>query len=103
MPTFRDRLQHAWDAFKGRDPTEFTSYPSYAYSSTFRPDRTQFSRANIRTLLPSIFNRLAVDAAQIPVKHVRLDEDNNYIEDMDSNLKCPRKTQSCLRTGMSIS
>lgn len=94
MPTFRDRLQHAWDAFKGRDPTEFTSYPSYAYSSTFRPDRTQFSRANIRTLLPSIFNRLAVDAAQIPVKHVRLDKDNNYIEDVDSNLNYALQVQA---------
>lgn len=87
--TFKDRFKSAWNAFKGRDPTvENTINPSYdyGYTSSIRPDRVSISRINLRTMLPSIFCRLAVDAAQIPVKHVRLDEDGNYVEDIDSKL-----------------
>lgn len=87
--SFAERFKHAWNAFKGRDPTketiDYQPYP-YGYITSDRPDRVQISRANLKTILPSIFNRLAVDAAQIPVKHVRLDEDNNYQEDIDSHL-----------------
>ena len=90
MPSFTDRLQHAWNAFKGRDPTSKDYrpevYQDYSFTSSRRPDRPIISRANAKTILPSIFCRLAVDASQIPVKHVRLDEDGNYQEDMNSNL-----------------
>lgn len=87
--SFSDRLQHAWNAFKGRDPTlENTNYPSYSYGyvSSERPDRTRISRVNLKTILPSIFCRLAVDASQIPIKHVQLDEDGNYQKDLNTNL-----------------
>lgn len=86
--TFKDRFKSAWNAFKGRDPTLDNTYPiqDYGYATSYRPDRVAISRVNVRTLLPSIFCRLAVDAAQIPVKHVKVDEDENYIEDVDSNL-----------------
>lgn len=86
--TFKDRFKSAWNAFKGRDPTSDDRYPiyDYGYTTSVRPDRVSVSRVNLRTILPSIFCRLAVDAAQIPIKHVRLDEDDNYVEDIDSNL-----------------
>lgn len=86
--TFKDRFKSAWNAFKGRDPTSNESYPiyDYGYTTSIRPDRVNVSRANVKTILPSIFNRLAVDAAQIPVKHVRLDEAGNFVEEIPSNL-----------------
>ena len=95
--SFTERFKHAWNAFKGRDPTketiDYQPYP-YGYITSDRPDRVQISRANLRTILPSIFNRLAVDAAQIPVKHVRLNEDDNYQEDIDSYLNWALRHQA---------
>lgn len=79
-----NRLQHAWNAFvNNRDPT--TQYRSeYAYS--YRPDRIRFSKANERSIINSIFNRIALDVAAISIRHCRLDENGRYLEDVDSGL-----------------
>lgn len=84
MPTLGDKLKHAWNAFNGRDPT-----PDYSYTgvgSFYRPDRVRFSRGNERTIITSIFNRIALDAASVEIKHVRLDENGRYLEEIDSGL-----------------
>lgn len=85
MPTLGDRLQHAWNAFRNnRDPT--VSYKDAEASSYRRPDRVRFSRGNERSIATSAYTRVSMDAAQIDIRHVRLDENNRYIEDMDSGL-----------------
>ena len=66
------RLKHAWNAFLGN---EFFKYshslgPSYSY----RPDRPIFSRGNERSIITSVYNRIALDAASIGIQHVRLDK-----------------------------
>lgn len=82
------RLQHAWNAFRNnRDPTEMKYNPmTYGYSSVNRPDRVRLTRGNERSIVTAIYNRIAVDTAAIQVRHVRLDENGRYQEDIMSGL-----------------
>ena len=78
------RLKHAWNAFLGN---EFFKYshslgPSYSY----RPDRPIFSRGNERSIITSVYNRIALDAASIGIQHVRLDDDGRFTEVINSSL-----------------
>ena len=80
----RDRILHAWNAFTNRDPTEgYTNDGSTYYQ---RPDRVRFSGGNERSIVTSIFNRIAMDAAAIEIKHVKLDSDDRYDKTVDSGL-----------------
>ena len=81
--SFADRLQHAWNAFLNRDPT---SGYNQGYGSSIRPDRPRFSRGNERSIVTSVYNRIALDAAAIDIKHVRLDENGRYQETINSDL-----------------
>lgn len=80
-----DRLQHAWNAFLYNDDN-FTNYRSIGASSSFKPDRTRFSRGNERSIVTSVYNRLALDASSIAIKHVKLDENGRYTEEINSGL-----------------
>lgn len=80
-----DRLQHAWNAFMGnKDPTY--GYPNPSSTYAYRPDRVRFTGGNERSIVTSIYNRIAIDAANIDIKHVVLDENDRYIETKDSGL-----------------
>ena len=84
MPnTFTERLRNAWNAFTSRDPTEM---PNYFYGSSYRPDRRTTFIANDGSIIDMIKNRIAVDVAQVDLRHVRKDEEGNYKEDMPSQL-----------------
>ena len=78
------RLRRGWNAFLNRAPTEFTK--DYGYASYLRPDRMRFSRGNEKSIVTAVFNRRAIDVAAIDVKHVRLDENKRYLEEIDSDL-----------------
>ena len=78
-----ERFKSAWNAFMGRDPT-VTKY-WYGGSGT-RPDRTRHRIQNERSIINSIYNRMAVDSSSIDIKHVRLNNDGNYDETMNSHL-----------------
>lgn len=80
-----DRLQHAWNAFMYED-RRYTHYSYYGGSNSYKPDRVRFSRGNERSIVTSVYNRLALDAAQIMIKHVRLDENGRYTEEINSGL-----------------
>lgn len=79
---FTDRLQHAWSALT-RAPTE--SPKDLGMSSYYRPDRIRLTRGNERSIITAIYNRIAMDVAAVSIKHVRLDENNRYLDDIDSN------------------
>ena len=79
-----DRLQHAWNAFMNKDPTQGQRNMSVAQS--YRPDRVRFTGGNERSIVTSIYNRIAMDAANIDIKHVDLDENDRYINTRDSGL-----------------
>lgn len=83
--SFMDRLQHGWNAFIGnRDPT--FQYRNAGASYSFRPDRPRFSRGNERSIITSVYNRIALDAAAISIQHCRLDENGRYSETINSGL-----------------
>lgn len=78
------RLKHAWNAFMNRDPTMQYDF-GQAYSN--RPDRARlYKSGGEKTIVNAIINRIAVDTAGITIQHVRLDENNRYIETIDSGL-----------------
>ena len=82
--TLGSRFKHAWNAFLNRDPTDEFQYTGNGYS--YRPDRTRFTRGNERSILTSVFNRIALDVASIEIKHCRLDEDDRYVSNINSGL-----------------
>ena len=78
-----NRLKHAFNAFMNRDPTYYRNIGS-GYS--IRPDRPRLSRGNERSIVTSIFNRIAIDVSNIDIKHCRLDNNGRFIEEIDSGL-----------------
>ena len=82
MPSLSDRLKHAWNAFTSRDPTR----AEYSAGSSIRPDRHRLIRGNERSIINSIYNRIAMDVSAVEIRHVKLDDNNRYLKDMSSNL-----------------
>ena len=91
----RDRLQHAWNAFVYNDNT-YTNPQNLGGFSTFKPDRVHFSRGVEKSIVTSVYNRLALDVASIAIKHVRLDENGRFMEEVNSGL------QNCLNVEANI-
>lgn len=85
MPSIIERLQHAWNAFNNKDPTNRAAY-YYGSGTTYRPDRIRYTRGNDRSMVAPILNRIATDAANIEIRHVKLDENGRYQEEIDSGL-----------------
>jgi hypothetical protein len=81
---FTSRLKHAWNAFTNRDPTNY--YPDIGYSYSYRPDRFRLTRGNERSIVTSIFNRIALDVAAINIQHVQLDDDERFLSVIKSGL-----------------
>lgn len=79
------RLKSAWNAFRNREPTN-THIDTYSYGTYYRPDRVVLTRGNERSIVASVFNRIALDVAAIDIKHCRLDENGRYLEDINSYL-----------------
>lgn len=83
MPSPLDRFKSAYNAFMGRSPT--TRAYHFGGSST-RPDRTRRRIQNERSVINMIFNRIAVDVATIDIKHVKVDDNGDYVETIKSHL-----------------
>ena len=88
--TIGSRLKKAWNAFRDQDETYYNvyndRYTSYYNGSSYRPDRTRLSTRNERSIVTSIFNRIALDVASIDIYHCRLDDNDRYKENIDSTL-----------------
>lgn len=82
--TIREWLQNTIDIFKNRDPP-MQSYVVTGGSSS-RPDRFHFSRGNAKSILTPYYNKIAMDCASIRLEHVRVDDEGNYLETIDSHL-----------------
>lgn len=83
--TFSDRLKHAWNAFTSRDPTP-PIQPAVYGGFSYRPDKLYYRRGGERSVVASIITRIAIDAAAIDLKHVKMDEEGRYLQDMKSGL-----------------
>lgn len=82
--TFGSRLKHAFNAFMNRDPTYGKESMGPGYS--MRPDRPRLTRGNERSIVTSIYNRIAIDVAAININHCRVDENQRLVENIDSTL-----------------
>ena len=83
--TIGSRFKRAFNAFmNSRDPTlEYrNSGPGYSY----RPDRPRLTRGNERSIVTSIFNRIALDVASLTINHCKVDENGRFLETIDSSL-----------------
>ena len=78
------RVKNAWNAFTNK--TEFTNTVTGS-SFSYRPDRKRLSHGAERSIVNTIYNRIAMDAAQLDIRHVRVDEKKQYKEDMDTRLE----------------
>lgn len=85
MDNVWDRLKHAWSIFKNKDPT-YDGFSEMGVSYGTRPDRVRFSKGAERSIVTSLYNRIAMDAAAIDVKHIRLDENDRFTEVINSGL-----------------
>lgn len=83
MANFIDRLQHAWNAFRGRDRPEVRPLGDSSY---YRPDRVHMRLGNERTIISAIYNRIAVDVSSHKIEHIRTDPNGRYIEDVPDSL-----------------
>ena len=80
-----DQLKHSWTLFSDLGNTSPFNYPS-GTSYNVNPTRARFSSGNEKTIITSVYSRIATDAASMDIKHVRLDKDGRYSEDMISGL-----------------
>lgn len=86
MGTIGSRLKHAWNAFTDQDEQDrFRSFDLGASYGT-RPDRVRFTMSNERSIISSIYTRLSIDVAAVDLRHVRLDKNDRYQEDITSGL-----------------
>ena len=102
MPeTFGSRLKHAWNAFTNKDPTE--NYSSAGLTVSYggsRPDRFRFTRGNERSIVTSVYNRIAMDVASLRINHVRLDENDRFTSIIDSGInECLNLSANLDQTG----
>lgn len=79
------RLKHAWNVFMNWDPTGM-SYQVFGGGFSSRPDRVRLSRGNERSVVTSVYNRIAMDVAAIGVRHVRQDQNGRFLYEMESSL-----------------
>lgn len=86
--TLTSRFKKAWNAFtNNRDPTMANiQYQNVGVGYVHRPDRVRFTRGNERSIVTSVYNRIALDVAAIGIKHCRVDGNGRYIEDVKSGL-----------------
>lgn len=81
-----DRLSSAWNAFRGNETNNTFYNANFGYSSSYRPDRVALSRGNERSIVTSVYNRISVDCTAINIRHIRLDENNRFIDEINSGL-----------------
>lgn len=89
-----ERVQRGWNAFRNRDPTP--SYRDMGVSYSYRPDRIRLTRGNERSIVTSIYNRIALDVSAVNIKHCKLDENDRFISVVNSGLN------SCLNLEANI-
>lgn len=81
--SFGSRLKHAWNAFTG---TDYTTYQNVGPGYSSRPDRIRLTRGNERSIITSVYNRIALDVAALNVQHIRLDENGRFLSVIQDGL-----------------
>lgn len=96
------RFKRAWNTFMNRDQI-YKNQNDLGASYTYRPDRPRLTRGNEKSIVNSIYNRIAIDVSNCTIKHVRLDENDRYVSDMDSSLNdCLNYSANIDQTGRGL-
>lgn len=82
--TLASRIRNAWNIFKNKDPTYELKDLGESYS--YRMDRPVFHRGNEKTIVTSIYNKIAIDVSEVDIRHCRVDDENNFKEEISSGL-----------------
>lgn len=82
---FFARLKHGWNAFRSRDPTQANTM-NLGVGYGHRPDVIRMRITNERSILASVINRIAIDVASIDIKHVKVDQNGRFIDEINSDL-----------------
>lgn len=95
------RLKHAWDVFRNNDSTYINQ--NFGVSYSYRPDRTRLTRGSERSIINSVYNRIALDVAAIDIRHVRLDDNERYTETLTTGLnECLSVSANVDQTGRAL-
>lgn len=89
MAKLGDKLRHAWNAFVDSDSAKNRPIDVVGGGGSYlsvRPERTRMRFSNERSIISSIYTRIGIDVAAIPMRHVRVDDQNRYLEDINSGL-----------------
>ena len=111
-PKFTDRLKHAWNVFRLRDeqpkyptPTSYfrNNYLDYGVGSTIRTDRYRLRPCTERSIVASLYNKIAIDVAAVPIRHVKVNDDGQYQKTLDTGLNRCLNTEANLdQTGREL-
>lgn len=97
----RSRFKNAWNAFSNKNPTSNNEYGTGGYY--YRPDRVRLRRSNERSIITSVFNRIAIDVASIDIRHCQLDDDDRFQSYINSGLdNCLKLDANLDQTGRSL-
>lgn len=90
MASFSKKMKHAYNAFTSTsaaqqeaNAAEFFGAASYGA----RPDRVRaINTLGERSIITSIYTRIGIDIASIQMRHVRLDDQDRFMDDIPSGL-----------------
>lgn len=91
-----ERLSHAWNVFRGKDPPVMISPFEAGMGNSYRPDQFRFRMGVERAITNAVYTRIAIDVASVNIRHVRLDQNGRFKEEIDSTLN------ECFRTEANI-
>lgn len=98
MASFTDRIKSAWNAFASDAEEPFRQVPSTTYGGYFgvSPSRTRYRVSNERSIIASIYTRISMDICSVPIRHTRHDDQDRYLEDVQSGLNDCLKVEANL-------
>lgn len=86
MPSWVERIQHGWNAFRNNGEPTFNQVQYVGGGSSYDPMRTRRFIQNERSIITAIYTRIAIDCASVDIRHVQLDDKNRYQSTIDSGL-----------------
>ena len=98
--TISSRIKNAWNTFRNKDPTVEYKAQSVGMSYSYRPDRPRYTRGRDKTIVTSLFTRIAIDVATLDFKHVELNDDDAFVREVPSSLnECLKVEANIDQTG----
>ena len=86
MASVKERIKKAWNVFRDKNDDEQTQSTYIGISSSYDPSSTRLKNINERSIMNALFSRIAVDASQIDIKHVKTNNEDQYEKTMDTGL-----------------